>query len=62
MRKHPESDPLLDELDEVRQRIWDECGRDEDTYVAMLIKGQEQLRREGWKFAPPREPAGKSAR
>jgi hypothetical protein len=46
-------DPLLDELDEVRQRIWDECGRDEDTYVATLMEFQEQMRRDGWKFAPP---------
>jgi hypothetical protein len=61
MKKQPESDPLLEELDEARQRIWDECGRDEDTYFAMLIEGQEQLRRKGWKFSAPREPAGKSA-
>ncbi len=53
MKKRPESDPLLEELDEVRRRIWEECGEDEDQYFAMLIEGQEQLRREGWKFAPP---------
>lgn len=45
MKKQSESDPLLDELDEARERIWDECGRDEDTYVATLMKFQEQLRR-----------------
>lgn len=48
-------DWLFEELDEARQRIWDECGRDEDTYVATLMEFQEQLRRDGWKFVEPRE-------
>lgn len=61
MNREHESDPLLEELDEVRRRIWEECGEDEDQYFAMLIEGQEQLRRAGWKFAAPREAAGKSA-
>jgi hypothetical protein len=52
MKQDHESDPLLDELDEVRQRIWDECDRDPDKYFAMLMEYQEQLRREGWKFVP----------
>ncbi len=55
MKKRPESDPLLAELDEARQRIWDECGRDKDTYVATLMEFQEQMRRDGWKFVTPRE-------
>lgn len=61
MNQQHENDPLLEELDEVRRRIWEACGEDEDQYFAMLIEGQEQLRREGWKFAEPREPAEKSA-
>jgi hypothetical protein len=56
-----DGDPLLDELDDTRQRIWDECGRDEDTYVAMLMELQEQLRREGWKIAPAPPSRDKSA-
>lgn len=61
MNQQHEGDPLLEELDEVRRRIWVECGEDEDQYFAMLIEGQEQLRREGWKFATPREATGTSA-
>jgi hypothetical protein len=59
-QKH-ESDPLLEELDEVRRRIWEECGKDRDKYVAMLLEGQEELRRQGWKFVAPPEKQGKSA-
>jgi hypothetical protein len=43
-------DPLLDELDEIRQRIWDECDRDIEKYFAMILESQEKLRREGWKI------------
>jgi hypothetical protein len=46
-------DEVLDELYEVRQRIWDECDRDLDKYFARQVELMEQLRREGWKFAPP---------
>jgi hypothetical protein len=56
-----ESDPLLEELDEVRRRIWEECGEDQDRYVATLLEGQEALRRQGWKFAAARDSQGKSA-
>jgi hypothetical protein len=61
MKQDNEVDPLLAELDEVRQRIWDECDRDKDKYFAMLMEYQEQLRREGWKFAEPRPVQAKSA-
>lgn len=61
MDQEHESDPLLDELDEVRWRIWEACDEDEDKYFAMLLEGQEQLRREGWKFVPPRDAKDKSA-
>lgn len=61
MKKDHERDPLLHELDEVRQRIWDECDRDMDKYFAMLMEFQEQLRREGWKLVDPEAVKDKSA-
>jgi hypothetical protein len=61
MKQDHESDPLLEELDEVRRRIWDECDQSEDKYFAMLMDFQEQLRRDGWKFVPPPNTRGKSA-
>jgi hypothetical protein len=61
MKKKRDSDPLLDELDEVRQRIWDECDQDTDKYFAMLVEFQEQLRREGWKFVDSEAAEDKSA-
>ncbi|HLM65944.1 MAG TPA: hypothetical protein VK358_00385 [Longimicrobium sp.] len=54
-------DEVLDELYEVRRRIWDECDRDLDTYFARQVELMEQLRRDGWKFAPPPPVRDKSA-
>jgi hypothetical protein len=54
-------DEVLDELYEVRQRIWDECDRDLDKYIARQVEFMEQLRRQGWKFTELRSPEDKSA-
>jgi hypothetical protein len=48
-------DEALDELYEVRQRIWESCDCDLDTYFAMLQAYHKQLLLEGWKEAPPRD-------
>jgi hypothetical protein len=61
MDQDHESDPLLDELDEVRERIWDSCDRDLDKYFAMLQEGHRELVRQGWKEAPPPPERDKSA-
>lgn len=61
MSKIEESDPLLDELDDVRRRTWDACDRDMDKYFTMLEERQHQLLREGWKEAPARNAQDKSA-
>lgn len=46
-------DEALDELHEVRQRIWDACDRDLDKYFAVLQDLHHELIRQGWKEAPP---------
>lgn len=61
MSESEQRDPLFEELDEVRQRIWDECDQDLDKYFAMLVRCHQQLLREGWVEAPPRDAPGKSA-
>lgn len=61
MSKVEKSDPLLDELDEVRHRTWDACGQDMDTYFAMLEERQQQLIRDGWPVAPRRNAQDQSA-
>lgn len=54
-------DEVLDELYEVRRRIWDECDRDLDKYFARQAEFMEQLRREGWKIVLPPPARDKSA-
>lgn len=61
MENHWPPDSLLDELYEVRQRIWDECNRDLDRYFARQVEFMEELRRQGWKFTQPRRLGDKSA-
>jgi hypothetical protein len=61
MSQDEHGDPLLDELDEVRRRIWDACDRDPDKYFAMIQEHHKQLLREGWVEAPPRDAQDKSA-
>lgn len=54
-------DEVLDELHDVRQRIWDSCDRDLDRYFAMLQDLHRELIRQGWTEAPPPPTKGESA-
>lgn len=60
-RRRDAVDDALDELYEVRRRIWDACDRDLDKYFAVLQEYHQQLLRAGWREAPPREAEKRSA-
>ena len=56
------ADDLIEEVREVRRRLWERFDNDPAKYSAYLRELSAQLIREGWTEAPPREPEqGKSA-
>jgi hypothetical protein len=56
------ADDVVEEVREVRRRLWERFDNDPDRYVAYLRELSAQLVREGWVEAPPRGPQqGKSA-
>lgn len=56
------ADDAVEEVREVRRRLWERFDNDPDKYIAYLREMHYQLVREGWVQAPPREPGqGKSA-
>lgn len=50
------ADDLIEEVREVRRRLWERFDNDPDRYIAYLRELSSQLIREGWTEAPPREP------
>lgn len=56
------ADDAVEEVREVRHRLWERFDNDPKKYMAYMRELHEQLLREGWTEAPPREPQqGKSA-
>jgi hypothetical protein len=56
------ADDVVEEVREVRRRLWERFDNDPKKYMAYMRQLHAQLVREGWTEAPPREPRqGKSA-
>jgi hypothetical protein len=56
------ADDAVEEVREVRRRLWERFDNDPKKYMAYMRELHEQLLREGWTEAPPRKPEqGKSA-
>lgn len=56
------ADDAVEEVREVRRRLWERFDNDPEKYIAYLRELSEQLIREGWVEAPPRcKEQGKSA-
>jgi hypothetical protein len=56
------ADDVVEEVREVRRRLWERFDNDPEKYIAYLRELSAQLVREGWTEAPPLEARnGKSA-
>jgi transposase InsO family protein len=55
------ADDAVEEVREIRRRIWERFDNDPEKYIAYLQQVHHQLLREGWVEAPPRPRQDKSA-
>jgi hypothetical protein len=50
------ADDVIEEVREVRRRLWERFDNDPEKYIAYLRELSTQLVREGWTEAPPPPP------